>query len=450
MVRSLWAGALAGVFACAAGSWAQPPVKTQTKPTAAAERVITVNEPGKPAQKCRVLRCWAQQDGSRVCEVQDLATGEKMTILENMPGTSKKSLAQIFRWGKSSSAPAGVPAAPGDAVTVAAPAQPSLLSRSLGSKKTTTVASGPVTTSDPRESWGKVERWTADDSEKAVQTASARAEVVSPRRPVAAKQSHDPLLHPGHVSPVVTESKPAARPNLLARLRGGRTPAPKSAPVEMAPGMGSVMAANSPRMARELDTVMTVDKDGAPVLMSRGDARPNMVAVDVTAPNAFSAPMPVRMPAQAPAHLPLPPMPMPGGGTMMAGMSMAPAYPPGMMPAQPVMVMAPPVQPAHDAGAHTAQLVHQLHQGALPSERELAADQLARVNWKMEPAAVQALMHGAKADPAPMVRACCVQALAKMKANTVPVVQAVSACKQDGDARVRQAAEQALAELMGR
>ena len=61
---------------------------------------------------------------------------------------------------------------------------------------------------------------------------------------------------------------------------------------------------------------------------------------------------------------------------------------------------------------------------------------------------MQALTHCAKSDPAPMVRAGCVQALAKMRANTMPVVQAVSACKQDADPRVRQAAEQALEALM--
>src|SRR5262245_28765059 len=58
MVRKLWAGALAGVLACAPASLAQAPraaapntAAPQVKPTA--ERVITVKEAGKPAQKCR-------------------------------------------------------------------------------------------------------------------------------------------------------------------------------------------------------------------------------------------------------------------------------------------------------------------------------------------------------------------------------------------------------------
>ena len=119
MVRKLWAGALAGVLACTAPGWGQAP-RTATAPPAkpeaaappakpeAAERIITVSEPGKPSQKCRVLRCWTQKDGSRVCEVQDVKTGEKMTILQEPAGT-KKALAKIFRWGKSGGAPAGAP-----------------------------------------------------------------------------------------------------------------------------------------------------------------------------------------------------------------------------------------------------------------------------------------------------------------------------------------------------
>jgi hypothetical protein len=182
-----------------------------------------------------------------------------------------------------------------------------------------------------------------------------------------------------------------------------------------------------------------------------------VLAVDVTAPNAFSGPMAVRQPQAAPQHVPMPPMMMPGGEVMMAGMSMAPSLPPGAMPhpamqQPPAMVAMAPAAPyvsaEQEQAAHTAQLMHLLREGQLPSEREMAVDGLSRVNWKADPAVVQALAHHAKADPAPMVRAGCVQALAKMRANTMPVVQAVSACKQDADPRVRQAAEQALEALM--
>jgi len=50
-------------------------------------------------------------------------------------------------------------------------------------------------------------------------------------------------------------------------------------------------------------------------------------------------------------------------------------------------------------------------------------------------------------DPAATVRASCVNALAKMKANTFPVVSAIQAAKNDGDARVRTAAEEAMTVL---
>jgi len=60
---------------------------------------------------------------------------------------------------------------------------------------------------------------------------------------------------------------------------------------------------------------------------------------------------------------------------------------------------------------------------------------------------VQALLAAAKADPAPMVRACCVRSLMKMQVNTVPVVEAVRQLKSDPDPRVRDAVGEALVAL---
>jgi hypothetical protein len=522
MVRKLWAGALAGALACAPASWAQStyavaPVapKAAAKPAAkpaapraapkaaapqakpaTAERIITVHETGKAPQKCRVLRCWTQRDGGTVCEVEDVATGEKMTILQESAG-AKKALAQIFRWGKSGTAPAGAPVAP--VATASAPApRPSLAGRLLSSKP----AAG-ARPANPRESWGKVERWTAADSERASAMAAAAARSGAPARPVAAKSASDPLMQPekyaaapakaepakvepakaevvkagGAVKPAPlpppaitseaaadckTECKPApARKSLLGMLRGSGEGKVVSAPAEpKVPrrlGSGSVAAVESPQMQREMNMMMVAGPDGEPMLVPAGEVKgARVLAVDVTGPNAFSGPMAVRQPQPAPAHVPMPPMMMPGGGVMMAGMSMAPSLPPGatMQPEMqhPAMVAmaptAPHVSAEQEQAVHTARLVQMLRDGQLPSEREMAADGLSRANWKAEPAVVQALTHHAKSDPAPMVRAGCVQALAKMRANTMPVVQAVSACKQDADPRVRQAAEQALEVLM--
>jgi hypothetical protein len=83
-----------------------------------------------------------------------------------------------------------------------------------------------------------------------------------------------------------------------------------------------------------------------------------------------------------------------------------------------------------------------------PSQREAAADQLGQSDWRREPEVVQALVTAARSDPAPMVRACCVRTLARMRVNTMPAVSAVQELKQDADPRVRQAVEEALPVLM--
>src|SRR5262249_41670502 len=109
------------------------------------------------------------------------------------------------------------------------------------------------------------------------------------------------------------------------------------------------------------------------------------------------------------------------------------------------MAMAAGMRP--DQMGETPRLVTQLKRSLLPSEREMAAEALARCDWRMEPQIVDALVQSAKVDPAPVVRAACVRALGKMKANTVPVVHAVQTMKADQDARVRHEVEQTLAVL---
>jgi hypothetical protein len=95
-------------------------------------------------------------------------------------------------------------------------------------------------------------------------------------------------------------------------------------------------------------------------------------------------------------------------------------------------------------GPDRAPMLAALRGSLYPSEREVAADQLGRCASGREPAVVQALVTAARTDPAPLVRACCVRALGRLKANSMPVVAAVQDLKQDADPRVRQAVEEAL------
>jgi hypothetical protein len=135
-------------------------------------------------------------------------------------------------------------------------------------------------------------------------------------------------------------------------------------------------------------------------------------------------------------------MPAPGYGYgPPPGYAARPGYgPPAGYPAQPGYASYAP-----DRG----QLMAALRGSLYPSERETAAEQLGRCDWRREPEVVQALVTAARNDPAPMVRACCVRTLAQLKVNTMPVVTTVQDLKKDADPRVRQAVEEALPVLMG-
>jgi hypothetical protein len=94
------------------------------------------------------------------------------------------------------------------------------------------------------------------------------------------------------------------------------------------------------------------------------------------------------------------------------------------------------------------QLVTLLRDSLYPSQREWACEKLAQMNWRAEPQVVDALVTGAKSDPAVSVRVCCIRSLAQMKIQTVPVVAAVQELKMDPESRIRHEADQAMVILM--
>ena len=103
-----------------------------------------------------------------------------------------------------------------------------------------------------------------------------------------------------------------------------------------------------------------------------------------------------------------------------------------------------PAASAPAAATTVPQLTNVLHDALFPSQREMAAENLATFDCMANDDAVRALIQAVREDPAATVRATCIQALAKMKANTVPVISALQAAKDDSDGRVRHEAEDAL------
>jgi hypothetical protein len=176
--------------------------------------------------------------------------------------------------------------------------------------------------------------------------------------------------------------------------------------------------------------------------------------------NAFAQPMvhPTAMVASGEPPMPMQ-MPVPGYG--------APAGYPGVpqggyVPTAQVPTAAPNYQPVRyqqaapppgpqagglPEGASTPQLLGMLKDSLYPSQREWAAECLSRQNWRSQPLVLDALVVAAREDPAAAVRAGCVRALGKMKANTLPVVQAVQSLASDRDPRVRHEVEETLAAI---
>ncbi len=125
---------------------------------------------------------------------------------------------------------------------------------------------------------------------------------------------------------------------------------------------------------------------------------------------------------------------MPNAGVMQAG------YTP----------MAAPVQQYQQPGCdpQTAQnLMQTLHDSIYPSQREWAAESLARIDWRTHPQVFDALLSAARDDPAATVRSCCVRCLSSMNVNSSVVTMTLQALKNDSDPRVRNEVDQALAKM---
>jgi hypothetical protein len=163
MVRSYWKGTLVAVLGWSSLAWGQPPLLPSTVstnhsepvqavpvepipplpvdgqqviapvpagnepavapvPVSSNERIITVQEPGRPPQQCRILREWCMSGGNVAMEVQAIDTGEKMTIVDvGSVGTvpdayptirNQGRVSRIFRWGQDRMPPPGTPMPP--------------------------------------------------------------------------------------------------------------------------------------------------------------------------------------------------------------------------------------------------------------------------------------------------------------------------------------------------
>ncbi len=296
-----------------------------------------------------------------------------------------------------------------------------------------------------------------------------------PPAPVAAKPPMQVPTTPPGVGSVMAAGNPPYIPVPIVTVPQSPPPVPPSPTVPRAPvpnrtvagpsvaGMPPPGAANAfttpgptrPIPSETIPGELTVNAFGGPPPAGVVVPQPPMAAGYGRPPQGYG-PMPA-MPMQPSAGMPgvarIPVMPAgysPAAyynyGVAMGGMGMMPMPAAGLP--NPMMMAPPAAGHPHDPAAammpSIVQMMQMLSDSDYPSQREWAADQLAGLNWRTHPHAVQALVGAAKSDPAPMVRVSCVRSLMRMQANTMPVVSVVQGLKDDPDPRVRDAVSEAL------
>ena len=113
-----------------------------------------------------------------------------------------------------------------------------------------------------RESWGKVERWTEEDSRKAAALASIRSDAASrPSLPVANRTPIDPLTNPepylkptANVNPQGTGAPPSGAPVVLETITPNESPyRAGTPPATPSPGLQPPSFASAARVERRRD-----------------------------------------------------------------------------------------------------------------------------------------------------------------------------------------------------
>jgi hypothetical protein len=487
MVRSRWIKAVMATLVSTGVVWGQSAAPSTPKgPGDPTGRIITVNEPGKLPQKCRVVKWWLDEHGNKVWQVESLDCGETMTIIaESCPvgvdtGHGQSLRTRIFHW-KNNCPPTGTPCCP----TTCDNCPPC---------ETKVVQTPPPVVVKPT---------VAPPAPAKVPPAEIMVQTPPPAPKVEIKKQ-DPLLgDPTEIArKPVDPPKPAPAPSgLIERMPvGGRSVTDSGAVSYMPVPVVTLPPYRQPppgvlnpqfQVPQAPNPIVNPGRGNAPEACQGGIAYNAFTPTELTPPkpgspeqsmmaNAFSAdtdccPVPPGMPIGGPV----------GGvfgppGPPQHPMVMAPTGPRSASPILPPSPYGPVVRlpmpqgaagqgdmvakaPAQNSGVAQAaykapaattdgqltpqQLAGQLHDSLYPSQRELAAEKLACCDGKQTDCAVQALTQAVREDPAAIVRATCVRALAKMKVNSHPVVSVIEAAKHDADPRVRSAAEEAMTGL---
>lgn len=166
-------------------------------------------------------------------------------------------------------------------------------------------------------------------------------------------------------------------------------------------------------------------------------------------PPAGYPPMPRAMNMPNPYVPGTPAAPGPVAGNAMGSGIVPVSYQTPAAPAPMPMPSSAELRPTMPSGPFNPAMLMVLHDSLYPSQREWAAENLSTCDWRSNPQVVPALVTAAREDAAPTVRVACIHYLARMNANSAPVLAALLQLKGDPDPRVRAEAEKAWAFFCG-
>jgi hypothetical protein len=370
--------------------------------------VIAMEEAGKQTRKCTILAATKQPDGSMTYTLKANDNGEMITIHDGKKIEVVETKAPVV-----------------------AEAKPPVMPEVKPEMKPVLVAK-PVSVSKPE-----------GVSMKSMLDAKKTAEATDLKRPTPLSVDDDPLFR-GPAEMEASKSKIVSNVNEAAKSKAsaskGVAPTPAVATKETSKenkGFFTRMTSREKPAAVAKETVVeTVPSTmtAKPVIVDTGKAGVASVGEPVMAPTM----QPI---ANMPTRMVVPVMPA-------SQIKNTPA--PGFMPTlqNPLQKqMQVPVTPMVPKAAIPAmpkelELQGMLKDALKPSERELAAMQLASMNG---PTVKTALLTAAKEDPAATVRACCLKSLVKIAPHDGAVKKALAEACDDADAKVRNQATELLA-----
>jgi hypothetical protein len=243
---------------------------------------------------------------------------------------------------------------------------------------------------------------------------------------------------PKPTEPPVIAASPTPRPQIPEMVQSSKAPGLTTPPTLVAPAVDSPKA-------------MTVPVGSATPVIPQMAARQPLPATPLpaVAPEVFAPAVKLAPPPQAerPNFLVMDASKAQGKDHSI----MLPGVPSAVVTfGQPVTVTSPPPDTVRKKSleSHSIKvMLDQLRDSVFPSQREWAAGALCSANWKVHPEIAEALCKAAVEDPAPTVRARCLNTLAKMDERSARTMDTIHKLQADKDESVRAQADEAVKSL---